>query len=137
MSFVWHSLVFFDELDLNGTLHNARFAVHVERAQSALFEQLGKTWSRIEERDPDLHYVVREFRIEFLAPCTAPGPLRVELTGERLGSSSAVYGFRIGADGACARGERAIVKLDPATGEPSPWSAWYRELFDSALLTPP
>jgi acyl-CoA thioester hydrolase len=37
--FSWLSPVFFDELDLNGALHNSRFAVHVERAQSALFEQ--------------------------------------------------------------------------------------------------
>ena len=43
--FSWLSPVFFDELDLNGALHNARFAVHVERAQSALFEQLGKGWA--------------------------------------------------------------------------------------------
>jgi acyl-CoA thioester hydrolase len=64
MSFVWHSPVFFDELDLNGTLLNSRFAVHVERAQSALFERLGKQWSAYDDRDPDLHYVVKELHVE-------------------------------------------------------------------------
>jgi len=30
-AFSWLSPVFFDELDVNGSLHNSRFAVHVER----------------------------------------------------------------------------------------------------------
>jgi acyl-CoA thioester hydrolase len=30
VSFHWESPVFFDELDRNGTLHNSRFALHVE-----------------------------------------------------------------------------------------------------------
>ena len=102
--FRWLSPVFFDELDLNGALHNARFAVHVERAQSALFEQLGKGWTSLAERDPDLRYVVRELHVEFLAPLESPGALLVELTAGRLGRTSATYLFR------CA---------DPAGGLPS------------------
>jgi acyl-CoA thioester hydrolase len=93
-AFSWLSPVFFDELDLNGALHNARFAVHVERAQSALFERLGKGWARLADRDPDLRYVVRELHLEFLAPLAAPGALRIELTAGKLGRTSATYGFR-------------------------------------------
>lgn len=126
MTFTWDSPVFFDELDLNGTLHNSRFAVHVERAQSALFEELGKGWVRYSERDADLHYVVRELHIEFLAAFTAPGPLPVSLTFDRIGTTSAVYGFSCGA---YAKGYRVIVKVDPVTGKPTPWSDWYRSLF--------
>ena len=126
MSFVWQSPVFFDELDLNGTLHNSRFAVHVERAQSALFEQLGKQWAAYDDRDPDLHYVVRELHVEFLAPMSSPGLMPVELTAEHLGNTSARYGFRCGD---YARGHRVIVKLDRETGRPAPWSDWYREAF--------
>ncbi|PRY37887.1 acyl-CoA thioesterase [Umezawaea tangerina] len=129
MTFSWDSPVFFDELDLNGTLHNSRFAVHVERAQSALFESLGKGWARFGDRDPDLHYVVRELHVEFLAAVTAPGPLRVELTFDRIGTTSAVYGFRCGDEVTYAKGYRVIVKTDPVTGRPSPWSDWYRETF--------
>lgn len=126
MSFTWDSPVFFDELDLNGTLHNSRFAVHVERAQSALFEQLGKQWSTYGDRDPDLHYVVRELHVEFLAAFTAPGPLPVEITADHLGTTSARYGFRCGH---YAHGYRVIVKVDRHTGQPAPWSDWYREAF--------
>ena len=129
--FSWLSPVYFDELDLNGVLHNTRFAVHVERAQSALFEQLGLAWTSYAERDPDLRYVVRELHIEFLAPLAAPGAMLVELTAGRLGSTSATYLFRC-ADPAgqvtYARGHRVIVKVDDA-GRPAPWSEWYRETF--------
>lgn len=127
MSFTWQSPVFFDELDLNGTLHNSRFAVHVERAQSALFEELGKQWSEYADRDPDLHYVVRELHVEFLAPMTSPGPMPVEIIAEHLGNTSARYGFRCGD---YARGHRVIVKIDRETGRPAPWSDWYRRVFE-------
>jgi acyl-CoA thioester hydrolase len=129
--FSWLSPVYFDELDLNGTLHNTRFAVHVERAQSALFEQLGKGWASLADRDPDLRYAVRELHIEFLAPLQAPGALLVELTAGRLGRASAAYLFRCADpadDRTLARGHRVIVKIDE-DGRPVPWSPWYREAF--------
>ncbi|TDV43725.1 acyl-CoA thioester hydrolase [Actinophytocola oryzae] len=126
MGFLWDSPVYFDELDLNGTLHNSRFAVHVERAQSALFEQLGKRWTAYADRDPDLHYVVRELHVEFLAAFAAPGLLPVEITAEHIGTTSARYGFRCGH---YATGYRVIVKIDRETGEPAPWSDWYRKAF--------
>jgi acyl-CoA thioester hydrolase len=125
VSFTWDSPVFFDELDLNGTLHNSRFAVHVERAQSAFFEEIGKGWTSFTERDDDLRYVVRELHIEFLAAFTAPGNLRIELTADKIGTTSAVYGFRCGH---YAHGYRVIVKVG-ASGRPAPWSDWYREMF--------
>ena len=131
--FSWLSPVYFDELDLNGALHNSRFAVHVERAQSALFEQLGRVWSDPAERDPDLRYVVRALHIEFLAPLESPGALLVELSAGKLGRTSATYWFRCAsADGrlTLARGHRVIIKIDE-NGRPAPWSPWYRETFEA------
>jgi acyl-CoA thioester hydrolase len=129
--FRWLSPVYFDELDVNGALHNSRYAVHVERAQSALFEQLGRGWTELAQRDPDLRYVVRELHVEFLAPLRAPGALAVELTAGPIGRTSATYHFRCASPATgqvLARGHRVIVKIDEA-GRPSPWSGWYRELF--------
>ena len=131
--FQWLSPVFFDELDLNGALHNARFAVHAERAQSALFEQIGLAWTRYGERHPDLRYVVRELHVEFLAPLESPGALLVELSAGKLGRTSATYLFRCASpDGSLtlAQGHRVIVKIDE-TGRPAPWSPWYRETFQA------
>jgi len=132
-AFSWLSPVFFDELDVNGSLHNSRFAVHVERAQSALFEHLGKGWTELASRDADLRYAVRELHIEFTAPLTAPGTMLIELTASRLGTTSATYLFRCAdRSGAVtfARGHRVIIKIDDA-GRPVPWSPWYRETFQS------
>jgi acyl-CoA thioester hydrolase len=131
VTFSYLSPVFFDELDLNGALHNSRFAVHVERAQSALFEELGKGWTWLADRDPDLRYVVRELHLEFLAPLESPGTIRVELTAGDLGRTSATYRFRCTEpdnDRTLAHGHRVIVKIDEA-GRPAPWSDWYRETF--------
>jgi acyl-CoA thioester hydrolase len=131
MTFRWQSPVFFDELDLNGTLHNARYAVHVERAQSALFESLGKAWAAFDARHEDLHYAVRELHVEFFAAFRAPGLLPIELTGRHLGTTSARYDFHCGDETVSyARGHRVIVKVDPDTGRPKPWTPWYRTVFE-------
>ncbi len=134
MSFAYESPVYFDELDLNGTLHNTRFALHVERAQSALFEELGRGWSAYSERDADLHYVVRELHVVFHAPFSSPGTMPVTLWGEHLGTTSARYGFRCGSvEAPYADGHRVVVKVDPATGRPAPWSEWYRSVFEELV----
>ncbi|MBU2663662.1 acyl-CoA thioesterase [Actinoplanes bogorensis] len=128
MTFTYHSPVFFDEFDPNGHLHNARFAVHVERAQTALFEQYDGP-AAADARAEDLLYVVRELHCEFLAPVHTPGLLAVTLTGRSIGRTSATYEFTCGTGTIYARGHRVIVKVDPATGRPAPWSDWYRTIF--------
>lgn len=128
-SFTNRSLVHFDELDPMHMLHNSRFAAHVERATIALYSSLGWTWQRDVRSNPDQFHVVRDFRIEFLAP-VGPGPLEIEIWVERLGNSSCVYGFRCTSkDGSVlhARGIRVIVKLDPADHTPVPWTETFRE----------
>ncbi|MBP2477822.1 acyl-CoA thioester hydrolase [Crossiella equi] len=123
--------VYFDELDLNGHLHNTRFGLHVERATSALFESLGYGWTDPADRHPDLVYAVRELRMEFLAPFGSPGLLRTELWVDKLGTTSCVYGFRCtdpSGRPTFARGQRVVVKLGPG-GRPEPWSATMRDIL--------
>jgi acyl-CoA thioester hydrolase len=123
--------IYFDDLDLNGHLHNARLVVLVERAQTELFESLGGAWSRAVDRHEDLRYVVRELHLEFVAPVSAPGRLQIALQAQRLGRTSADYGFRcrFGRDPVeVATGHRGIVKVDEH-GRPTPWTPWYREVF--------
>lgn len=124
--FVTDAAVYFDDLDLNGHLHNARLVTLVERAQTALFERLGGAWQTAQERPEDLRYVVRELHVEFLAPVSAPGPLAVALQVLDLGRTSARYGFRCERAGVVvARGHRGIVKIG-TDGRPAPWTEWYR-----------
>jgi acyl-CoA thioester hydrolase len=127
--FAWDSQVFFDELDPNGTLHNSRYAVHVERALSAWYESEGMDPRHPDDRHEDLRYAVRAFAIEFLAPIGSPTTMRVELWLSEVGRTSAVHSFRC-ADQAgtltYATGRRTIVKVGHSGAEP--WSPWFLEL---------
>ena len=128
--YVHRSTVWFDELDMVGVLHNARYAIHVERAMTAWYHS-------IPNPDPsDGYIVVKHYDIEFLRPFTTErGELVVEVALRRLGSTSAVFGFRClshGADGSeieHARGSRANVKVSPGDLRPAPWSDRFRELL--------
>ena len=75
--FRYDSAVYFDEMDPLGVMHNSRFAVHIERAQSALFEHLGYGWTDLSERHQDINYVVRGLNLEFTAPVASHGVMRV------------------------------------------------------------
>ena len=125
--YVLRSTVWFDELDMVGVLHNARYAIHVERAMTALYHSLTGL-------DPsDSYVVVKHYEIEFLRPFTRErGELVVEVGLGRLGRTSAVYTFRClseGDDGAQvehARGTRTIVKVTRGDLRPAPWSEGLR-----------
>lgn len=136
--FAHRSFVHFDELDPMHMLHNARLATHVERATIAFYASLGRRWERKVADNPDQFHVVRELRVEFLQPFVGTGEMQVELWVEKLGSTSCVYGFRCASvDGRIvhARGRRAIVKLDPETYRPLPWTAEFRDAH-ARLLRP-
>jgi acyl-CoA thioester hydrolase len=123
--YVHRSTVWFDELDMVGVLHNARYAIHVERAMTAWYHSLRET-------DPsDALVVVKRYEIEFVRPFTRErGELVVEVSLEHRGTTSAVFRFRClsypeGEDGPevlHARGTRAIVKVSPGDLRPAPWS---------------
>ena len=132
--FRYDSPVYFDELDALGVMHNSRFPVHVERAQSALFEHLGYGWTDLAERHEDIGYVVRGIALEFTAPVACPGVMRVEVVAVRLGRTSATWGYRCavpgpeGIDVPVAQGTRVVVKVD-GSGLPTPWTDSFRALF--------
>ena len=80
--------------------------------------------------NPDQFHVVRELRIEYLNPLLGPGSMRIDIWVEHLGNTSCVYGFVCSSsDGKIpyARGQRTIVKIDPASRRPSPWSDRFRD----------
>jgi acyl-CoA thioester hydrolase len=127
--FRYDSPVFFDEMDPLGVMHNSRFAVHVERAQSALFEELGYGWTDLSQRHEDIGYVVRDIALEFTAPVSSPGVMTVEVVAVRLGRTSATWGYRCFAGNtAVANGTRVVVKLD-GSGRPVPWTDAFQALF--------
>lgn len=122
--FVLRTRVWFDELDLVGVLHNARYAVHAERATTAWFD------SRPELADsPDHFHLVKAYEVEFRAPIADQGEYDVELRVAKLGRTSCTYGFRIvGIDGTVyAVGTRTIVRVD-RDKRPVAWDAGFRRI---------
>lgn len=128
--FTYITTVHFDELDAMRMLHNARYPALVERAVSAWFAATGNRWHLDPADNPDQFHVVRDLHIEYLHPFVGPGTLRIDIWVESLGTTSCVYGFIcMSEDGsvAYARGDRTVVKLDPTSHRPSPWTDTFRE----------
>lgn len=128
--FVYHSLVHFDELDPMQMLHNSRFSIHIERAITAWYLSTGKKWEPRIDDNPDQFHVVRELRIEYLSPVIGPRSIRIDVWVERLGTTSCVYGFLCSSEDGLvpyARGERTIVKIDPVSHRPAPWTDFFRQ----------
>lgn len=135
--FIYRQPVYFDDLDALQILHNARYAIYVERATTAFYESLGKVWEQEVADNPDQFHVVREFHVEFLAPFTRTGDLRVALWLEHLGATSCTYGFECfsGATAVIhARGRRTIIRLDPVSLRPTKWTEWFRQAHVDGIV---
>ncbi|MBX7264739.1 acyl-CoA thioesterase [Micromonospora sp. Llam7] len=135
---VEHALVHFDDLDALGILHNARYALLLERALTAYWSMHGISYQGARGSAPDLFHAVREFAITYHAPITGTGPVAVHFWLEHFGTSSAKYAFRFHSPcGATlyAEGRRAIVRLDQATLRPAPWTDAARAVA-ATLLRP-
>ena len=134
--FVYDARIHWDELDALQVLHNAGFVVHLERARIAWYESLGHAWALDSLDNPDQVHVVRELRLEYLAPIQGTAAIRIELWVERMGTSSCVYGFRFMDPRRSiiyAQGTQAIVKLDPGSRRPAPWTAGFRARHEEIL----
>jgi acyl-CoA thioester hydrolase len=117
--------VHFDDIDAMGVLHNARYAVLLERAMTNFWGRHGHSFEGGQPTTSDSFNVVKEFTITYLRPVLGAGEVIVHFWIERLGSTSAVYAFRFrSTDGETifAEGRRVVVKLDPATLTPTPWT---------------
>jgi acyl-CoA thioester hydrolase len=122
--FTHASEVHFDELDAWQMLHNSRYGLHVERATMAWHLAVtGNPYGPAD--DPDQFVFMREFQIEFEAPVTGPQTIWVDIWRTRRGRSSFTHVFQCrNEDGSVvfARGRKTVVRIDPATGKPTPWS---------------
>ena len=117
--------VFFDDFDPMGVVHNARYALLLERALTNFWAARGHAFEAGRPLTPDAFNVVREYSITYHVPIRDTGDVAVHFWLEHLGASSGVYAFRVMSPDAgtvYADGRRVVVKLDPATLRPSPWS---------------
>ncbi|MFD6611050.1 acyl-CoA thioesterase [Micromonospora chalcea] len=137
---VAHVPVHFDDLDAMGLLHNARYAVLLERALTPYWAERGVVFRGDVHAAPDVFHAVREFTITYQAPVTGVGTVAVHFWLEHFGTSSAQYAFEFrSVDGATvhARGTRSIVRLDPATLRPTAWTEVGRAIATTLLRPTP
>lgn len=121
--------VYFDDLDALNILHNVRFLLFMERARGELFNALGFRWEDDFETNPDKFHVVAEHTIQYLAPVRGEGDVLVELTPVHLGSSSLIIEAHVRdvqGQTTYASGKTRLVRLDPETNKPCPWSDRFR-----------
>ena len=124
--------VYFDDLDALNILHNVRYLLFTERARGELFNLLGFRWEDDLTVNPDKYHVVAEHQIKYLAPVRGEGELSVELQPSHLGTSSAILDAKVRAlhgDVLNATSTTRLVRLDPATQRPCPWSDRSRAAF--------
>lgn len=118
--------IYFDDLDAFKILHNARYVLLFERTIGAFWELLGAAGPLGAMAEPDQYHLVRSNHIEYLRPVTGQmGKVRVRVWIERLGTTSLTFGLRLlpmDEDVDCARGSRVVVKVDPESKRPTPWT---------------
>ena len=117
--------VHFDDLDALGMLHNSRYPLLVERAWAEYWHGKGFTFDGDWDAAGDMCNVIKEMRVSYERPVTAPGRHAAHLWVERLGRTGLTYGFRLcSADGEVtyAQGHRVLVRVDPRALRPTPWS---------------
>lgn len=122
--------VYFDDLDALNILHNVRFLLFMERARGELFNALGFRWEDDFSVNPDKYHVVAAHEIKYLKPVRGEGDVAVELTPNHLGTSSLILAANVQSlDGKSiyAEGNTRIVRLDPSTNKPCPWSQVFRD----------
>ncbi|GIF65200.1 4-hydroxybenzoyl-CoA thioesterase [Asanoa ishikariensis] len=130
--------IHYDDLDSMGIVHNSRYALLLERALTAYWEERGFGIVDGRPTAPDVFHAVAEFAIQYKAPIRGTGDVLIHFWLDAFGTSSGVYGFRVtSVDGAIvhAEGRRSIVRLDPATMRPTPWTPAARAVA-APLLKP-
>ncbi len=123
--------VYFDDLDAYQILHNARYVLLIERTVGAFWEHIFGWRGVLDlERHPDQSHLVRANHINYERPVEGIGDVRVRIWVEKLGRSSLTFGFRVlplDEDLDYAVGSRVMVRVDPASRSPIPWSDELRE----------
>lgn len=132
--------IYFDDLDAFQILHNARYVLLFERTIGSFWELLGTRGPLGAMSDPDQHHLVRANHIDYLHPVTGDmGKVRVRVWVEKLGTTSLTFGLRclpMDQDIDCARGTRVVVKVDPQTRRPEPWSDALRQRLAPYVAAP-
>jgi len=117
--------VYFDDLDAFQVLHNARYLLLFERTIGSFWMKLGWGALLAPADNPDQYHVVRANHITYDRPVRGVGEVRVRIWVERMGATSLTFAMRLlpmDHDEPYATATRTIVRVDPETFAPVPWT---------------
>ena len=122
--------VYFDDLDAFEILHNARYLLLFERTIGSFWKHIG--WGGLLDKDsnPDQYQLVRVNHLEYLRAVRGTDEVRVRVWIQRLGRTSLTFAFKmlpLDEDLNYAEGYRVLVRIDPETRQPVPWTDAFRE----------
>ena len=126
-AFISRQRIDFDLIDLMGIVHNAAYLLLFERARTGWIQSLGYWYGSPEFDWP--YYVVRN-EVNYLAPILGGDEVQILVTIEKLGQTSATFAHTIhtGNGIVAADGKTVVVRIDPETKRPIPWSDQFRSL---------
>ena len=119
--------VYFDDLDALNILHNVRYLLFIERARGELFHLLGFRWD--DAANEDKWHVVAAHTIEYLKPVTGEQEIAIQIDVLKVGNTSIALSARVSnttGDIVYSTSTSRLVRLDPKTNRPCPWSARFR-----------
>ena len=119
--------IYFDLVDMMGVVHNAAYLLLFERARTDWIQSHGFWYGSPEFDWP--YYVVRN-EVDYLAPIAGGDEVKVSVAIEKLGATSATFHHEVfTGDGIrAAQGRTVVVRIDPDSKRPIPWSDGFREL---------
>ena len=121
--------VYFDDLDAFYVLHNAKYLLLFERTIGAFWQEVGMGAFE-PHQNGDHHHLVRTNSIEYLRPVDFTGRVRVRLWVRKIGRTSMTFAFRmmpLDEDVDFANGTRTVVRVDPESQRPIPWTDDFRK----------
>lgn len=125
---VTHS-IYFDDLDAFQILHNARHLLLLERTIGDFWRKRGMGGPLTALDNPDQYHLVRVNHFEYLRAVHDVSEMRVRIWIARLGQTSLTFAFRMlppDEDLDFATGHRVLVRVDPGSRQPVPWSESFR-----------
>ena len=120
------------DLDAFDHVNNSRYLTFLEQARIECFESIGEAWVT-----DDTAPVVASATLNFRYPIGYPADVFVELSTQRVGTSSVVIDHRIvAADGTLhCDGHVVAVWVDRRSGKPTELPAGVRRALETLLAT--
>ena len=124
--------VYFDDLDIFGVLHNARYPLLIERTIGAFWKRLGFGGLAQLAQNPDQFHLVRVNHFEYVRAVKGVDEVRCRIWVKSLGNTSLTFAFSllpVDQDEPYCTGYRVLVCVDPESQRPRPWSVSFREVL--------